>query len=160
MMIIQAKAGDVPAVAKLAVKTRLHMLSIGLQQWPGNYPDQARFQNDYEQNALFLYFEEDKILGSISLLPDDESAYREIQWFKDHSLVIHRLIVDPDRQRQGIGQKLFAFAIAKAQEEGYASVKVDTHPDNLRMQALIKRMGFVDVGYLSGINRLAYEYVL
>ncbi len=159
-MITQANAGDVPAVAKLAIKTRQHMQSIGLQQWPGNYPDQNRFQDDYEQNALFLYLEDDKILGSISLLPDHETAYREIQWLKDHSLVIHRLIVDPDCQRQGIGQMLFAFAMSKAKEDGYASIKVDTHPDNVRMQALIKKMGFIDVGYLSGINRLAYEYVL
>lgn len=136
------------------------MLSLGLKQWPGDYPNRSNFQKDFHQDALFVCLDGDILRASISLLPDHEIAYREITWHKEHALVIHRLLVDPDVQRQGIGRLMFAFAIEKAKALGYASVKVDTHPDNLRMQALIKTMGFVDVGYLSGINRLAYEYVL
>ena len=68
--------------------------------------------------------------------------------------------MNPDYQKSGIGKLLFTYAINLARTNDYESIKVDTHPDNYKMQGLIKKMGFQDIGYLSGINRLAYELVL
>lgn len=108
----------------------------------------------------YIYKKEKQILGSISVLPENDPPYKELTWAKEHSMVIHRLIVDPAVQKQGIGKALFAYAISYAKKKGVQSLKVDTHPDNYRMQALIKKMGFIEVGYLVSIHRLAYELVI
>ncbi len=159
-MISYAIQNDLDQIAEVAKSARLKMISEGLYQWPGEYPNRSNFESDLHQNALYVYKEDSKILGSISLLEDHEEAYREITWNKDRSLVIHRIIVDPSAQGKGIGLQLFLFAITFAKELGLESVKVDTHPQNYKMQGLIAKAGFEKVGYLSGINRLAYEIVL
>jgi len=62
--------------------------------------------------------------------------------------------------RQKLGMKFFDYAIQKAKNEGYLSIKVDTHPDNFRMQNLIKTMGFVEIGFMIQMHRIGYELVL
>ena len=159
-MIELAKVNDLLQVVHNATLAREHMIENGLNQWQGDYPNLSHFQNDFDQKALYIYKKENNILGSISLFKDREAAYSKITWIKKHSLVMHRVIVSPIAQHQGIGTQLFTFAIDFAKNQGYESVKVDTHPDNSKMQNLILKMGFQYIGYLSGINRLAYEFIL
>jgi RimJ/RimL family protein N-acetyltransferase len=45
-------------------------------------------------------------------------------------------------------------------KNNYLSLKVDTHPDNHKMQSLILKMGFQYKGYIESINRLAYEVIV
>jgi GNAT superfamily N-acetyltransferase len=159
-MIEKAKEVDVLEISALAKKTRAQMLEMGLLQWIGDYPNQAHFLNDYKQGGLYVYREYGKIIASMSVLPENDEAYKELKWIQYNSLVIHRILVDPEVQKKGIGKAMFRFAIDLGKKLGYSSIKVDTHPDNYRMQNLIKKMGFKDIGYLSSINRLAYELCL
>lgn len=159
-MIELANYSDLEEIAKLAVKARNHMLHGGLKQWTGDYPNVDVFLNDYHRQGLYIYKEDGRIIASISILHENEEAYREISWLKNHSLVIHRVLVDPEHQKQGIGLELFNFAKAIGVKNKYSSIKVDTHPDNFKMQGLIRKAGYKEIGYLSNINRLAYELVL
>ena len=159
-MIVLAKKQDLDTIANLAQQTRNHMSSLGLQQWVGDYPNYSHFLVDYEKKGLYVYKSENNIIASISILPENDEAYKEITWLKSNSMVIHRVVVNPLYQKMGIGIQLFQFAKELAKENHCESIKVDTHPDNNRMQGLIKKAGFVEVGYLSGINRLAYELVI
>jgi GNAT superfamily N-acetyltransferase len=159
-MIRKARFEDLQIITDLAKTTREHMIQMGLLQWEGNYPDYAHFLSDYENNGLYIYLENDEIIASISILPENDKPYKELTWLKQNSLVIHRVIVNPKTQKKGIGKVLFTYAIELAKSNNYESIKIDTHPDNFRMQGLILKMGFVKIGYLSRINRLAYELVL
>jgi RimJ/RimL family protein N-acetyltransferase len=49
--------------------------------------------------------------------------------------------VERNRQRQGIGAKLFERLLAHAHALGYENLRVTTHPDNRAMKALAKRFG-------------------
>ncbi len=160
MRINKARKNQLNHLVALATKTRNQMLAMDLQQWVGNYPEYDDFDDDLDEGGLFVLTDAENIIASISILPENDEAYKELTWLREHSMVIHRLIVDPDVQKQGIGVMLFEFAIALARENGYDSIKVDTHPDNYRMQGLIKKMKFQEIGYLSSINRLAYELIL
>ncbi len=159
-MIRKALFDEITIIDKLAIKTRKHMQSLGLKQWMGNYPDYDAFLKDYEKGGLYVFLQDSNIYGSISILPENDLPYKELVWQKDNSLVIHRLIVDPDQQKSGIGTSLFKHAIELAKENGYESIKVDTHPDNIKMQNLIIKMGFVHIGFLESIYRIAYELVI
>ncbi len=159
-MIELAKINDLDTIVTIATYTRNDMIKQGLNQWLGNYPNIDYFREDFKNKGLFVYLINNQIIASISILLENESAYKEITWLRDYSLVIHRLLVHPDFQQKGIGKELFQFAIDKARKENFKSIKIDTHPDNFKMQRLILKFGFKKIGYLSKINRLAYELVL
>lgn len=157
-MIRKAMTEDLEAIGRLAAKTRAHMLLIGLEQWVGNYPNKIHFQDDIDKSGLYVYTQNNQIYGSMSLLPENDPAYKAVRWQSQNAMVIHRLFVDPNHQKQGVGQALFAYAQKLAKNTNY-DLKIDTHPDNHRMQALIKKMGFEYKGYLSTIHRYAYEWL-
>ncbi|QWC00703.1 GNAT family N-acetyltransferase [Mycoplasmatota bacterium] len=158
-MIRKAKKNDINYIYELSKKTKTEMLKQGLNQWVGDYPLFDNFKNDYLKSGLYVYIENERIIASISILEENDPPYKEIEWDHNHSLVIHRLLVDPDYQKSGIGKKMFEKAIELTKEK-YLSLKVDTHPDNLKMQNLITKMGFQYKGYIESINRLAYELIV
>jgi ribosomal protein S18 acetylase RimI-like enzyme len=151
---------EIRAISELAKVVRSDMWINGLEQWTGNYPAYENFYQDYVNKGLYVLVEEGLIIGSVSIFVENEVAYHEVVWEKDKSLVVHRVIVDPARQGKGYGKQLLEFALSMAQQGGFDSVKIDTHPDNLKMQKLLKSMNFNYRGYLSSINRLAFEKVV
>lgn len=159
-MIKLASKVDLAIVANLASVVRTDMLNSGLNQWLGNYPAYENFYEDFLKEGLYVYFADKTIIGSISILPENDEAYKEVIWESDNALVVHRILVNPNYQGQGIGKELINFSIQKGLNEGYSAIKIDTHPDNLKMQKMLKTLGFIYRGYLASINRLAYELVL
>jgi GNAT superfamily N-acetyltransferase len=158
-MIRQANIDDLDHLNQMAETIRNQMKEIGLTQWVGHYPNKEVFHEDLKKQGLYVYVDDDQIIGSISILEENDPPYKAIQWHREDSLVIHRLMVDPKHQKNGVGMALFQHAIQLTQRN-YQSLKVDTHPDNLKMQKLILKMGFEYMGYLSSINRLAYELIV
>jgi GNAT superfamily N-acetyltransferase len=61
-------------------------------------------------------------------------------------MVIHKLTVDPAAQRQGVGSAFFRLAEELAKKQGVRSLRVDTYCLNDRMQALILKQGYHQVG--------------
>ena len=159
-MIREAKLEDLQILPKLAKTVREDMVLQGLNQWVDGYPGYSNFYNDYHSKGLFVFVENNEIVGSISILPENDIAYKEVTWEKHKSLVVHRIMVNPLLQGKGIGKELLNYSINKGRFTGYESIKIDTHPDNVKMQKMLKLMGFAYRGYLSSINRLAFEFVL
>jgi GNAT superfamily N-acetyltransferase len=159
-MIKLAEFKDLQNISDLAVKVRDNMKSQGLQQWPGDYPNYNNFLSDYNNKGLYIYLEDNEIIASITILHENEKPYRELKWHREKAIVIHRILVDPLKQKKGIGKRLFEFAINLGKENNYQSIKVDTHPDNIKMQNLIKKMGFEYIGFLQSIYRMAFELVI
>lgn len=158
-MIRKANISELNSVYQLSIKAKAKMLDEGLNQWVGDYPHLSQFEMDCQNGGLYIYIEDGKILASISILAENDLPYKDIDWASDDGLVIHRLFVDPEFHHKGLGQELFKWAIKLGKEEN-KNIKVDTHPDNLKMQNLIMKMQFKYVGYLKSINRLAYEFIL
>jgi len=158
-MIRHAEIKDLDCLDQMAENIRNQMKESGLSQWVGHYPNRDVFKDDLNKQGLYVFVDDDQIIGSISILEENDPPYKAIQWHRNHSLVIHRLMVDPKHQKQGVGMALFEHAIQLCQTN-YQSIKVDTHPDNIKMQKLILKMGFEYMGYLSSINRLAYELIV
>jgi ribosomal protein S18 acetylase RimI-like enzyme len=151
---------EIQAISELAKVVKADMWNNGLEQWTGNYPAYENFYQDYANKGLYVLVKDGLIIGSVSIFVENEAAYHEVVWERDKSLVVHRIIVDPARQGQGYGKQLIEFALSMAKQDGFGSVKIDTHPDNLKMQKLLKSMNFSYRGYLSSINRLAFEKVV
>jgi RimJ/RimL family protein N-acetyltransferase len=159
-LIRAALLSDLNSLVEIASKIREQMKSVNLKQWLGNYPNYEDFYKDLQLQGLFVYELNGIIVGSISILPENDPPYREINWDSLEAVVIHRIMVNPSFQRTGIASELFRFAIDYGREKGYVSLKIDTHPDNQKMQNLISKFNFKYKGYIKSINRLAYEIML
>jgi len=159
-VIRKATMLDLDALVLIARKVACDLHEHGIDQWSDQYPSFEHFHSDLDKEGLFVYTDKGTIIGSVTILPENDPFYREIPWQRNHSYVLHRLMVLPERMRQGIGKQLFLHAIQIAKQAAQASLKVDTHPDNYRMQALINRLGFTKQGYIKGMHRIGYELIL
>ncbi len=159
-MIRKAKYSDLDDLDQLSLKTIDAMNTLGIKQWDHSYPRKTHFKKDIDSEHLYVYVENNILKGVMALMDEFEEAYKIISWDKQNSMVVHRMMVAPVYQKQGIARKLLTFAIEQSKTLNKASLKIDTLPDNFKMQRLLKSMAFKSQGYLSNINRDAFEFII
>ena len=160
-MIVLAQLKDLEEIDSLAVKVIEDMKLSGIPQWTLEYPRAKHYLKDVIEDALYIYRENDRIIGAMTILPENDPPYQLINgWLKNHSIVIHRVIIDPNYRNKGIAQKLLDYAVELAKIEGFSSIKIDTHLENYKMRNFLAKNNFQEIGYLASIDRQAYEKVL
>ena len=160
-MLIFATYKDLIEIDNLANLVIDDMKLSNIPQWEKGYPSYSHFEKDINNHALYIYKVDNIILGSITILPENETAYKTIDsWVKDKSIVIHRMLVHPRARNKGVAQKLLDMAIKVAKENNYDSIKIDTHLKNYKMRNFLEKNNFIEIRYLKTIDRVAYEKVL
>ena len=160
-MISLAQLKDLDEVDKLAVLVITDMMKSSIPQWTLDYPRNKHYFKDVLNDSLYIYKEGNIILGAISILPENDPPYKTItRWLKSKSLVLHRILVHPNKREKGIAQKLLDYAITLGENREYESLKIDTHRENYKMKKFLEKNNFQDIGYLEIIDREAYEKVL
>jgi ribosomal protein S18 acetylase RimI-like enzyme len=86
------------------------------------------------------------VVGHIELVSTGEAEAR-----------IARVIVDPARQGQGLGEKLLLAVIAEAGSRGIRVLTLRVFPTNARAIALYEKVGFTDAGVEEGANFMRLE---
>ena len=131
-------------------------------QWGStNWPPEDLIHDDIENNNSYVCVnDENKIIATFVFIQgkDIEPTYAEITegtWLDDSPYgVIHRLA--SDGSEKGIGSFCINWAYNQCNH-----IRIDTHIDNLVMQNLVKKLGFIHCGtiYVEQDNypRLAYE---
>jgi len=76
----------------------------------------------------------------------------------DH-LLLYSIAVRPDRQGEGHGLRLLAFADERAAEQGLAEVRLYTNALMQRNIAIYRRWGFVEIGRRSHPSREGHHVV-
>ena len=137
--------GPLPALLSRAVE---HMNASGNPQWGPDYPTSAHYLSDAARGELYLALTEEGVIAGAACLNTAEAPeYAPLPWtVPGPAMVVHRMVVDPCRQRQGVGTAFFAFAEALARSRGLGSLRVDTYSLNAPMLALISSRGFRQVG--------------
>ena len=156
-MIHIVKATEINEVDALALKGIRHMQQMNIPQWDEHYPRAIHFMHDIRHASLYGYYLEGKLLGIACIDQTCHSSYYDLPWTVDHSVFIHRVVVDPSVQRQGIAKALFDHAEVIAKQRGATSIKVDTHPENPIMLQFLQRLGFHEVGMIEAIYRIGFE---
>ncbi len=155
--ISRGTMSDIRSLLRLRTRVIKDMEYWGIKQWTNNYPNEQVLEDDVNHHALYVLKHDRSLIASVTIKPENDPAYQVLSWESNHAMVIHRLMIDPTHMRQGIGNRLFAFAEKLAYNRGYDSIKVDTHPDNYRMLGLIRKNGYIEVGYMASINRIGFE---
>lgn len=124
------------------------MNAEGSEQWGDDYPTREFYAGDIERGELWVAASPEGQIHGVALMTDaEEESYRAVPWtIPAPVLVIHRLAVDPDLQRSGVGAALFRHAESLALEKGLRAIHIDTYGKNAAMQGLILSRGFVEIG--------------
>jgi GNAT superfamily N-acetyltransferase len=86
--------------------------------------------------------------GVVSVLEEDDGGIAAIVVLlpKPDHLLLDNIAVRPDRQGQGLGRQLIAFAEAEARRLGFTELRLYTHERMTENIALYTRLGFVETG--------------
>ena len=163
MRIRHSAEADLWRIMEIYSFARKYMAEHGNpNQWgPTNWPPETLIRSDIRNgNSYVCLNDEGNVIGTFFFIhgQDIEPTYREITdgaWLDDSPYgVVHRIA--GDGSEKGIG----AFCINWASEQ-CGHLRIDTHSDNIVMQNLVKKLGFVHCGtiYVEEDNnpRLAFE---
>ncbi len=159
LYVKNASAGELGMIMEIYSAARESMVRTGNPtQWGCFYPSEELVANDIRQGICYVIHDEDQIYGVFALCTGEEPTYREIYdgaWLNDQPYVtIHRIAAD------GKAHGIFHIAADFAKQQA-DNIRIDTHENNLIMQRLIKKHGFVRCGTIyvhDGSPRLAYQW--
>ena len=167
MVILPATEADLQAVIELVAQGRAALARQGVDQWQDGYPAPGHISADIGRNRGYVLCKPG-VEGPLSVIAygavvfDGEPAYDRIEeggWAAEGPYVaVHRLVVGERFVRRGIAAALLREAAREALVRGIRSFRIDTHPDNGPMRALLVREGFACRGKVRyEAVRLAYE---
>ena len=160
MMIRKAEYKDLETLDLLSVRVIEAMHKDGIFQWQLSYPRKGHFQADIDSENLYVYESNGTIVGVMALYEENDPPYRSITWLRNHSMVIHRILVDPHHQHQRVAHNLLYFALEQCRFNKYDSLKIDTHPSNYKMRHFLKKHQFHELDYIPSMHRIGFERLI
>ncbi|NLB89982.1 MAG: GNAT family N-acetyltransferase [Clostridiales bacterium] len=144
----KGKEADFARVCALYQKGIAHMEAQGLEQWSwGIYPNETLIQEDLAKEESFLLFVKGELAGVFVLNDYQDPEYLSVPWqYGLRPLMMHRLMIDPDLQKQGLGKAVMDWIFSYGKEQGYDSIRLDTYSQNLGALALYRKMGYRESG--------------
>ncbi|CAM3914722.1 GNAT family N-acetyltransferase [Cohnella lubricantis] len=145
MNIVKADLNDLDSLMRLYQAAMNHLIHNGIDQWDEEYPDRETLREDLEAGCLFgIVGGDSRYIGAIVMNEEEDTDYSAIPWedARGKVLYLHRLVVHPDRQGQGIGRTLLQFAEATAANNGYSSIRLDAYSANPIALNLYERYGY------------------
>lgn len=160
MLIRQATHQDIESILSIVRSAQLSLSELGIDQWQDGYPSRGVIVEDINNGVGYVACAEDgAVVGYEAVVLTGEEAYTQIaddKWHTSNNYVaVHRLCVLGGSRRKGIAIELMNFAGNYALKHGISDFRIDTHEGNIRMLALLNKLGFKHVGtirYDSGLR--------
>lgn len=148
MIYRKAEMSDLPLIHNLVTETVAHLQANGNMQWDERYPCDCDFIPDIESGVQTLVFKDGVLVAVYSLSTERDSQYDAVIWKYEGEpfMVLHRLIVSPDFQGQGIAGAVLSHIIEELRRKGINNIRLDTYRRNAASQHLYRKFGFEDVG--------------
>jgi len=169
MRIRLSKIEDIPNIMIIIDDAKAYLASQNIEQWQNGYPNTEQVENDILKDESYVVInDENQIMATSMFTTNPEPTYKVIDgnWIIDESKiygVIHRMAIKKEFRKFGLATFMFHKFHLQLLEKNIESLKIDTHEDNLRMQSLIKKLGYKYCGiiYTSyNSKRLAFEKVI
>ena len=160
MTIRHAKPEDIDEMLRIYCLAKEYMDKSGNPtQWKPGHPNRAVLETDIAKGNSYVCEENGQLHAAFALILGADPTYQVIEegkWLEDSPYgTIHRLA--SDGQIKGI----FAACVSFCQNI-CTHLRADTHHDNLTMQHLLVKNGFVQCGIIhiaDGSPRIAYEKI-
>ena len=165
-MIRRATTEDIAQIMGIVSDAQASLRELGIDQWQDGYPSMGVIESDIASEVGYVYCDDNKIVGYAAVVLTGEEAYSQIadeSWnTADDYVVVHRLCVRRGHTKSGVAIAMMNFASQMARASGYTGFRIDTHRGNVRMLALLEKLGFEYRGiiYYDSGERLAYDLKL
>ena len=145
MKIRLATLKDIKPVLEITRACAKHLMAQGIYMWNENYPTESAFINDVKRRELYVLEENNTLRGCIVLSTFMDLPYEKKRWLSPNknNLYIHRLAVHPHFQGKGYAQQLMDFAENFADENLFASIRLDTFSQNFRNHKFYEVRGYI-----------------
>ena len=158
MEIRPAAEADLPALLAVFETAKAFMAAHGNPtQWGPGYPGEALLQDQIRRGVCYVVEADGQMAGTFCCLPGADPSYAQIEgaWPEDVPyLTIHRLA--SSGRVHGVARACIDWCAARG-----LALRIDTHRDNLVMQRMLQKNGFVYCGVIhlaeNGEPRLAYH---
>ena len=156
MIFRKAKIEDIATITQIISAASARLGAAGVDQWQRGYPNRGSVEQDVAAGVGMVLCEGDTILAYGAVIFTGEPAYDDItggKWLTSGEYaVIHRLCVSEIFVGMGFAKRFMEAA------ERVASMRIDTHPQNMIMQGLVKSLGYSYCGdVVIESRRLAFE---
>ncbi|GMA70587.1 N-acetyltransferase [Leuconostoc litchii] len=168
----RARVEDASAIVEIIDNARKYLKLQGMSQWQAGYPNQDTIIEDLSLERGYLLLVDGQPAGYSAILTGEDPVYTLItdgQWLNSRTdyASIHRFAILDRYRGQKLAQRFMTGILTTFYEQGYRDFRIDTHPENMPMQAVIIGNGFEKRGVVhinegdetNGI-RWAYQVVL
>lgn len=135
------------------------------------YPIRQNAEDGFNEQALYVVLEDERIVGTFILRHRPEPAYNEVDWKNDFSYeeiyVIYTLAVHLSYLKHHIGDIIMEYIISLAEKEKMKAIRLDVYENNVPAIGLYEKHGFeyidtVDLGYSEyGLDYFKlYQYIV
>ena len=164
MIIRLAEKKDIDRIMQIIADARESIGRLGIDQWQYGYPTRDIVKEDIMLERSFVVVEDGEICATFALMLHGEPTYKKIYcgaWIGEGEyLALHRIAINSANRGKGIAEVIINFLCEYSNENGYSSVRVDTHEGNIPMRKMLEKNGFEYCGtihLLDGQERVAYE---
>lgn len=167
MEFLRAVERDASGIINIIKQAQDYFKAQGINQWQDNYPDFEIVKNDIENKNGYVLLKDNIIVGTVVVSFEGEKNYESIyngKWLSnDEFAVIHRIAIDSKFKGLGLSLIIIKNIERICLNKGVHSIKIDTHKENISMQKMLLKNGFIYCGviYLENKSeRVAFEKIL
>jgi ribosomal protein S18 acetylase RimI-like enzyme len=148
MKIRSANIEDLDSLMGITQRCIKNLDEQGIYQWDEIYPSKKDFQNDIAAQSLYIVTSNPgkNISGCICINETEYPGYEKANWAGSHFVVIHKIMVDPVFENQGIGKATMYFAEELARSERKDSLRLDCFQKNPRANRFYQHLGYMVKG--------------
>ena len=156
-MIRNARPSDWDDLMDIYARARRFMKQAGNPtQWGDSSPREQQIRDDIRLGHSYVYVLEGRVQAVFAMIPGEDPTYRVIQgaWLNDLPYcAVHR--VASRGEVKGVATQVLEWCMDQC-----GNIRIDTHDDNLPMQHVLEKNGFVRCGRIwseDGSPRIAYQ---
>ena len=113
--------------------------------WNDSYPTMTEIKHDLDTNNLYVMTDGSKIIGAISVVPENELDNFDC-WVCKDGKEIARVVVDKAYQGQGLSHKMVQSIESILARAGYKAIHLSVVKSNIPAYKTYIKAGFVAVG--------------
>lgn len=170
MIFRKAEMRDAGAIFGIIENAKRYLKAHGVWQWQEGYPAMSDITSDIEKGMAYILDDNGTVAAAVSISFEKEAYFDTLEggrWLEaEWSAAFHRIAVSPEYRGTGTADELVREVGRECGRLGASNIRVDTHPKNGAMQALVERCGYVKCGIVTLQNvkkdpsRVAYQIVI
>lgn len=170
MIIRKAEARDLEAIEsiynKILLKEEEGEVTIGWKR--GIYPRRETAEAALKREDMFVIEDDGAFVGAGVINKEQVDVYEKAKWKysaeDSEVMVLHTLVIDPDKSGMGYGKRFVDFYEDYARENGCKYLRMDTNEKNKAARSLYTKLGFNEIDCLpcifnglEGVNLILFE---